>query len=154
MIGGLSARSDPIQEAFAAVQERWRHVVQAHRLAPPDAGFSQRLADLAAVALREAEVCRKAAAEGYAWPAHTATAQPPYELRPGTGRRGPAALWVRFDAAAAELNRAGGGTDLIEVAQAHELLAEAAGALAVEVEREDRASGLLAEVEVRERRSA
>jgi hypothetical protein len=154
MIGGLSARSDPIQDAFAAVQERWRRVIQAHRLAPPDAGFSQRLADLAAVSLREAEVCRKAAAEGYAWPAHTATAEPPYELRPGTGRRGPAELWERFDAAAEELNRAGGGTDLIEVAQAHELLAEAAGALAAEVEREDRASGLLPEVETRERRSA
>jgi hypothetical protein len=42
---------------------------------------------------------------------------------------------------------------LVKVALAHELLAEAAGALAVEVEREDRASGLL-RVGVRERRSA
>jgi hypothetical protein len=63
-------------------------------------------------------------------------------------------LWATFDAAAAELNRAGGGTDLIEVAHAHELLAEAAGALAVEIEREDRASGLLPQVEARQRRSA
>jgi hypothetical protein len=63
-------------------------------------------------------------------------------------------LWARFDAAAAELNRAGGGSDLIEVAQAHELLAAAAGALAAEVEREDRASGLLPHAEARQRRSA
>ena len=150
----MSVGSDPIQAAFAAAQERWRHVIQAHRLAPPDAGFSARLADLAGVAREEARVCREAAAAGYSWPAHSATAQPPYELRPGTGRRGPAEMWGRFDAAAAELNRAGGGTDLIEVAQAHELLAEAAEALAVEVERGDRATGLLPSVEARQRRSA
>jgi hypothetical protein len=154
LCGGVSEGSDPIQAAFAAAQERWRRVIQAHRLAPPDAGFSARLADLAAVAGAEAKVCRDAAAAGYSWPRHSATAQPPYELQPGTGRRGPDELWARFDAAAAELNRAGGGTDLIEVAQAHELLADAAGALAVEVEREDRASGLLTQVEDRQRRSA
>ncbi|MGD0981092.1 MAG: hypothetical protein ABR946_06385 [Solirubrobacteraceae bacterium] len=150
----MSAASDPIQDAFAAVQERWRRAIHAHRLAPPDAGFSARLADLAAVARAEARVCRKAAAAGYSWPAHSATAQPPYELQPGTGRRGPEALWARFDAAAAELNRAGGGTDLMEVARAHELLADAADALAVEVEREDRASGLLPQADARKRRSA
>jgi hypothetical protein len=150
----VSEGSDPIQAAFAAAQEHWRKAIQAHRLAPPDGGFSARLADLAAVAREEAEVCREAAAAGYSWPAHSGTAQPPYELRPGTGRRGPAELWERFDAAAAELNRAGGGSDLVEVAQAHELLAEAAGALAAEVEREDRASGLLPQAEARPRRSA
>jgi hypothetical protein len=150
----VSEGSDPIQAAFGAAQERWRKAIQAHRLAPPDAGFSARLADLAAVAREEAEVCREAAAVGYSWPAHSGTAQPPYELRPGTGRRGPEVLWARFDAAAAELNRAGGGTDLIEVAQAHELLAEAAGALAVEVEREDRSGGLLPQLEARQRRGA
>jgi len=145
---------DPIQAAFAAAQERWRRAIRAHRLAPPDAGFSARLAELAAVAREEAEVCREAAAAGYEWPPHTSTANPPYELQPGTGRRGPDALWARFDAAAAELNRAGSGTDLIAVAQAHELLADAAGALAAEVEREDRASGLLPQPEAGERRSA
>ena len=150
----MSEGSDPIQAAFGAAQERWRKAIQAHRLAPPDAGFSARLADLAAVAREEAEVCREAAAVGFEWPAHSGTAQPPYELQPGTGRRGPEVLWARFDAAAAELNRAGGGTDLIEVAQAHELLADAAGALAVEVEREDRSSGLLPQLEARQRRSA
>jgi hypothetical protein len=150
----VSTASDPIQAAFAAVQQRWRRAIQAHQLAPPDAGFSARLAELAAVAREEAEVCREAAAAGYEWPRHRSKTQPPYELQPGTGRRGPAALWERFDAAAAELNRAAGGSDLIEVAHAHELLADAAGALAVEVEREDRASGLLPALDARQRRSA
>jgi hypothetical protein len=49
-----------------------------------------------------------------------------------------------------ELNRAATGTDLVAVAAAYEELAEAAAALAMAVEREDRASGLLA----RARRSA
>jgi len=66
----------------------------------------------------------------------------------------PGSLWARFDAAAAELNRAGGGSDLIAVAKAHELLGDAAGALAAEVAREDRASGLLPRLDTRERRSA
>jgi len=128
-------------------------VIQAHRLAPPDAGFSARLAALAAVSREEASICREAAEHGYSWPRHATNEKPPYELQLGSGRRGPEALWQRFDAAVAELNRAGGGTDLIEVGQAHELLADAAGALAVEVEREDRASGLLP-AEGQARRSA
>jgi hypothetical protein len=53
----------------------------------------------------------------------------------------------------AELNRAGAGDDLIDVAQAHELLADAAAQLAREVERQDRASGLLP-LSLRQRRSA
>jgi hypothetical protein len=145
---------DPVQAEFAAVQSRWRQVVQAHRMAPPDAGFSARLADLAAVAQKQGEACRRAAAAGYSWPPHTSTVKQPYELRPGTGRRGPKELWQRFDSAVEEVNRAAAGTDLIEVAGAHEALAEAAGALAVEVERDDRASGLLPQVELGERRSA
>jgi hypothetical protein len=145
---------DPMQAEFAAVQARWRQAVQAHRIAPPDAGFSARLANLAAVAQTQADACRRAAAAGYSWPPHTSTIKQPYELRPGTGRRGPGELWQRFDSAVEQVNRAAAGTDLIEVASAHEALAEAAGAIAVEVEREDRASGLLPQVALGERQSA
>lgn len=145
---------DPVQAEFAAVQSRWREVVQAHRMAPPDAGFSTRLADLAAVAQKQAEACRRAAAAGYSWPPHTSTIEQPYELRPGTGRRGPNDLWRRFDSAVEELNRAAAGTDLIEVADAHDALADTVGALAVEVERQDRASGLLPQIAPGERLSA
>jgi hypothetical protein len=150
----VSAELDPIQELFVATQGRWRQAVQAHRMAAPDAGFSRRLAALSSIAREEADVCRKAAAAGYSWPSHTSTVEQPYELRPGTGRRGPQDLWQKFDSAVEELNRAAAGTDLIEVASAHELLADAAGDLAMAVEHEDRASGLLPQLDLRERRSA
>jgi hypothetical protein len=64
-------------------------------------------------------------------------AAPPYELRPGTGRRGPDELWSRFDAAVATLNRAIGGSSAAEVAFAFGEMAEAAGDLADAIELED-----------------
>jgi hypothetical protein len=67
-------------------------------------------------------------------------AEPPYELRPGTGRRGPDQLWVRFDASVAELNRAITGSDAAAVADAFGELSEAAGSLADAVAREDEAA--------------
>jgi hypothetical protein len=146
--------SDPqeqAQRAFRDAQEEWRRALECHRLAPPDAGCSGRLAALALAAAAEAAACRDADAAGFEWPPHRASAnKPPYELQPGTGRRGPDELWRAFDAAVAELNRAATGTDLIEVAAAYGALAAAAGELASAVEREDRASGLLP----RTRRSA
>jgi hypothetical protein len=144
---------DRAQRAFRDAQEEWRRALESHRLAPPDAGFSARLAGLAAAAGAEAVACREADATGFEWPPHRASAnKPPYELQPGTGRRGPEELWRVFDAAVAELNRAATGTDLIEVATAYGALAAAAGELASAVEAEDRASGLLPRA--RARRSA
>ena len=141
------------QSAFRAAQEAWRRALESHRLAPPDGGFSARLANLAEAARQEALICRRAHAAGFEWPPHTSASKQPYELQPGSGRRGPEGLWLRFDAAVAELNRAGAGRDLLDVARAHELLADAAGQLAAEVERQDRASGLLP-IPLRRRRSA
>ena len=149
----MATESDEIQAEFAATQERWRQAIHAHRMAPPDAGFSGRLADLAKAARAEAAICRRADVSGLRMAAAQSTGRQPYELQPDTGRRGPEALWRRFDAAVHELNRAGAGTDLIEVARAHEELAEVAGELAVAVERQDRASGLLPRSR-RERRTA
>jgi hypothetical protein len=149
----MAAEGDPIQLKFAAAQERWREATSAHRMAPPDAGFSGRLAELAAAARDEAAICREAAAAGFEWPPHKSATKQPYELQPGTGRRGPETLWRRFDAAVSELNRAGGETDLLDVAKAYELLADVASELAAAVEREDRASGLLPQPR-RQRRSA
>src|SRR5438552_13870688 len=132
------------QAAFRAAQARWRDTLEAHRLAPPDAGFSARLAELSGAAHAEAEACRAAEATGFAWPPHRASSsQPPYELRPDSGRRGPAGLWERFDGAVAALNRAATGTDLLAVADAYEQLGDVASELAEAVEHEDRASGLL-----------
>ena len=132
------------QALFADAQQRWREALEAHRTAPPDAGFSERLAALADAACAEAEACREADANGFEWPPHRATqSKPPYELQPGSGRRGPRELWVRFDSAVAELNRVAAGTDLLDVADVYETLAEIAAQLVQAVEREDRASGLL-----------
>jgi hypothetical protein len=147
------ATQDSAQDAFRAAQERWRRALEAHRLAPPDGGFSARLAALAAAAAAEAQACRAADVAGFAWPPHRASStKPPFELQPGSGRRGADELWRRFDGAVVELNRAATGTDLVAVAEAYDELAEAARALAAAVELEDRASGLLPPV--RGRRSA
>jgi hypothetical protein len=92
---------DRAQAAFRDAQERWREALEAHRLDPPDAGFASRLAELSDAARQEAEACRSADAAGFQWPPHRAAdGGPPYELRPGTGRRGPESLWQRFDDAA------------------------------------------------------
>lgn len=150
MTGGSD---DSAQAALRVAQERWRAALAAHRAAPPDAGFSARLAGLAEAARAEAAACRAADAAGYEWPPHRASSsKPPWELQAGSGRRGPKALWQRFDGAVVELNRVATGTDLLEVGRAYGELAEAAAELARAVEREDRASGLIAPA--RARRSA
>jgi hypothetical protein len=147
------ATENAAQAAFRDAQERWRDALAAHRLAPPDAGFSVRLSALAEAARVEAVACRVADGAGFEWPPHRASSSaPPYELQPGSGRRGPEEMWRRFDGAVAEMNRVATGTDLVEVARAYEDLAKAACDLADAVEREDRASGLLPRA--RSRRSA
>ena len=78
------------QQAFRDAQQLWRGALEAHRLAPPDAGFSGRLSGLAVAARAEAEACRVADGAGFGWPPHRASSSaPPYELQPGSGRRGP-----------------------------------------------------------------
>src|SRR5437763_1808466 len=67
-------------------------------------------------------------------------ARPPYELRPGTGRRGPEELWMRFDEAVASLNQAITGSNAATVADAFGELSEAAGSLAAAVAQEDQAA--------------
>lgn len=137
---------EEIQAAFKAAQTGWADALRAHRLAPPDAGYSARLLALCRAAHAEAMICWAAHEAGYKWPRHRAAAgagEPPYELRPESGRRGPEIAWQRFDAAVEALNRATRGTDLQRVGSAYEEMAVAAGALAEEIELEDRAAGLL-----------
>ena len=115
--------------------------MRAHRLAPPDLGFASRLRALGEAAATEAYVCRDAAQLGLAWRPipGAANAEPPYELRAGTGRRGPADLWERFDTAVARFNHASAGTDAAAVADAYAEVSSAALVLAEAVEAEDRA---------------
>jgi hypothetical protein len=139
--------SDPqreeIRRAVRQAGSDWAEAMRTHKLAPPDAGFAARLRGLAEAAAREQAAWRDAAAAGLAWrPVPGAEqSQPPYELRPGTGRRGPEHLWERFDASVARLNRAITGSDAGVVADAFAELTDAARILADAVAREDEATG-------------
>jgi hypothetical protein len=113
-------------------QASWAGAMRAHALAPPDPGFRGRLRALseAAAAMRDAHA--RALEAGLAWRpvAGSDRARPPYELRPGTGRRGPDELWTQFDAAVQQLNAAGSGDSLADVVAAYTAVANASRALA------------------------
>lgn len=117
----------------------WAEAMRAHKMAPPDDGFAQRLRRLSEAATTEQVAWERAHAAGLMWrPVPGAErAAPPYELRPGTGRRGPEELWIRFDAAVTRLNQAIGGSNAAEVAAAFGEMAEAAAELSDAVALQD-----------------
>ena len=138
-----SSDDDPREYANQRLRDAraaWGHAMTAHKMAPPDPGFASRLRALSRAAQAERDACEEADRAGLLWrPIPGAQgAQPPYELRPGTGRRGPEELWDRFDAAVLSLNHAITGTNVIGVARAFGELASAAAALADAVDAEDR----------------
>jgi hypothetical protein len=130
--GDAAAAKEEAWGTVRSAQESWAGAMRTHQLAPPDAGFRDRLRNLseAARAMRDAHA--QALDAGLAWRPLKGSghARPPYELRPGTGRRGPAELWTRFDEAVAGLNEAGAGDSLADVVAAYAAVSEAAGALA------------------------
>jgi hypothetical protein len=140
--GDLDRQRAQIMRAVRHARDAWADAMRAHKLAPPDDGFATRLRALAEAAATEQVTWEHAHAAGLMWrPVPGAeNAQPPYELRAGTGRRGPGDLWQRFDSAVATLNRAITGSDAAEVADAFGEIAQTAGALADEVAREDEIS--------------
>ncbi len=138
--------SDELDRQRAQIMRRvrqasnvWAEAMRAHVLAPPDAGFASRLKALADAAGTEQVAWEHAHAAGLLWrPVPGAeNAEPPYELRPGTGRRGPEELWSRFDDAVAALNRAITQPNAARVADAFGDVAESAAALADAVAAED-----------------
>lgn len=139
----LDRQQAQIMRAVRQAGSDWAEAMRAHKLAPPDPGFSARLRSLAEAAAREQVAWEHAHAAGLLWrPIPGAErAEPPYELRPGTGRRGPDELWVRFDESVAALNRAITGSDAAAVADSFGELSEVAGALADAVATEDEATG-------------
>ncbi|HZU61209.1 MAG TPA: hypothetical protein VE983_09600, partial [Solirubrobacteraceae bacterium] len=147
MESGAGQDLDPqrahIMRAVRQASTDWAQAMRAHKLAPPDPGFAARLQGLAEAARREQIAWEHAHAAGLLWrPIPDAErAEPPYELRPNTGRRGPGALWARFDEAVAELNRAIAGSSAAAVADAFGEMADVAGELAAAVSAEDEASG-------------
>jgi hypothetical protein len=139
MADELDRQQAQIMRAVRHARDEWAEAMRAHKLAPPDTGFSARLRALAVAAENEQVAWEHAHNAGLLWrPVPGAEqAQPPYELRPGTGRRGPAELWARFDAAVTALNRAITGSDAAAVADAFGEMAESAGELADAVAAED-----------------
>ena len=137
----LDRQRAQILRAVRQAGTEWAEAMRAHKLAPPDAGFAGRLRALAEAASREQVAWEHAHAAGLMWrPIPGAeSAEPPYELRSGTGRRGPDEMWGRFDASVAGLNRAITRSDAAAVADAFGELADAAGALADAVASEDEA---------------
>jgi hypothetical protein len=138
----LNPQQAQIMRAVRQAGNDWAEAMRAHKLAPPDAGFASRLRALAEAAAREQVAWEHAHAAGLLWrPVPGAEhAQPPYELRPGTGRRGPEELWAGFDQAVAALNTAITGSNSAAVADAFGELKEAAAALADAVAKEDLAA--------------
>jgi hypothetical protein len=131
-----------VMRAVRRAGDGWAEAMRAHKLAPPDPGFATRLNQLAEAAAAEQVAWEHAHAAGLLWrPVPGAeSASPPYELQPGTGRRGPAPLWERFDAAVVALNRAIAGSDAARVADAFGEMSEAAADLAQAVALEDQAA--------------
>jgi hypothetical protein len=138
----LDRQRAQIMRAVRRASDDWAEAMRAHKLAPPDAGFAERLRNLAEAAATEQVAWEHAHAAGLLWrPVPGAeNAAPPYELRPGTGRRGPARMWERFDAAVAGLNHAITRSSAAEVADAFGEISEAAGALAGTIAQEDAAA--------------
>ncbi len=134
----LDRQRAQIMRAVRHASDDWAAAMRSHKLAPPDAGFAQRLRALSDAAGAEQVAWEHAHAAGLLWrPVPGAeNAAPPYELRPDTGRRGPAELWGRFDMAVAELNLAITGSDAAKVADAFGEMSDAAGALADAIARE------------------
>jgi hypothetical protein len=139
----LDPRQAQIMRAVRQAGEQWADAMRAHKLAPPDPGFARRIRALSDAAAREQVAWEHAHSAGLMWrPVPGAeSAQPPYELRPGTGRRGPQNHWTRFDNAVAGLNAAITGSNAAAVADAFGELSDAAATLADAIEREDTRDG-------------
>jgi hypothetical protein len=123
------------EDAWTSVNDArasWSGAMRAHEQAPPDPGFRDRLRALAEAAATMRDAHTRALQAGLAWRPvpDSERARPPYELRPGTGRRGPADLWIRFDTAVHQLNQAGAGDNLTDVVEAYAAVAQAASELA------------------------
>jgi hypothetical protein len=129
------AAANAKDEAWRIVRvarEAWAAAMRTHELAPPDAGFRNRLRALSVAASAMYDAHAQALEAGLAWRPVKGSerARPPYELRPGTGRRGPEELWTRFDEAVAQLNDAGARDSLSDVVAGYSAVSDAARALA------------------------
>ena len=140
---GVTADPRVALEQVQLADQRWGDALEASLEAPPDAGFAPRIRAIANAAEQEAAALRHADMLGLAHRPHPGARhmQLSHELRPGAqSRRGPLALWDRFDAVVAELGEALEGVALSAIARAFGELSNIARDLAAEIERLDAAA--------------
>src|SRR5947209_15825356 len=109
-----------IVERMMTAGQSWESALDAHALAPPDAGFPMRLRSLSDAAAEQAEAFELAAEGGLGWRPRAVGddfALAP-ELTPGMTRPGPPEMWERFDTATAGLAAALAGTSPTALAAA------------------------------------
>jgi hypothetical protein len=126
-----------IVERMMTAGQSWESALDAHALAPPDAGFPMRLRSLSDAAAEQADAFELAAEGGLGWRPRAIGddfALAP-ELTPGMTRPGPPEMWERFDAATAGLAAALAGISPAALAAAFRELSEVSGALASELQR-------------------
>jgi hypothetical protein len=117
--------------------ESWEAALDAHALAPPDAGFPARLRSLSEAAVEQASAFELAAEGGLGWRPRTIEGDFSLapELTPGMTRPGPEELWRAFDQSVAVLADALAGSSPTQLATAFSQLADASGELASELQR-------------------
>jgi hypothetical protein len=126
-----------VVERMMSAGQTWESALDAHALAPPDAGFPRRLRALSEAAAEQADAFQLAADGGLGWRSRTIEGEFALapELTPGMTRPGPPELWERFDAATAGLAAALTGTSPAALAAAFRELSEIAGVLAADLQR-------------------
>jgi hypothetical protein len=129
-----------IVERMMSAGQNWESALDAHALAPPDAGFPARLRALSEAAAEQAAAFELAAEGGLGWRSRTVDADFALapELTPGMTRPGPPELWERFDAATDELATALSGTSPAALAAAFTELSQIASLLVADLQRTSR----------------
>jgi len=124
-----------IVKQMMSAGERWESALDAHALAPPDAGFAE-----------QAAAFELAAEGGLGWRSRTIDGEFSLapELTPGRTRPGPPELWGRFDAATAALAAALAGSSPKVLAESFTELSEVSGLLAGDLQRTYRAATRIA----------
>ncbi len=120
-------------------EDRWNSALRDHRLAPPDVGYARRLRNFAEACEQQQTAYAHAATAGLSWAPlpPPQTLEPPPELSPDSGRRGPAELWARFDQALEDFGRTLEGISLVSISHAFNELAEITRGLSRAVAEQD-----------------
>jgi len=152
--GSSEVSASESEQGFAEARAVWRAALRSHALAPPDAGFSTRIASLAEAARGRAEACEAADRDGFGGRRPEAAPARPTSCGLERGAGAPRTSGRASTSPSLSSIASAEGRSLRAVARAYADLADVASELAVAVEREDRASGLLPAVARAGRRRA